>query len=970
MKLKKIILLSLAAVVLLGAIAGVWLYFSQPETSNNTWTYALKRSALTRFASTENGCYFLTNDTILHFYDYETKVTVPLCSKVACEHSDRTCDGYVDGVPGLPLCFINNHIYYVENWQNGSLIRRNATGGDVTTIGIPARKFVELQQAVAIEYYAPDGEYLYYSGSAENKENVETELEEIFFVGRIHLSSGKDEILFEETMDKTMEAVQLKAAKDGSCLFFCQKGMDIPSTDPNYSEELRNIPVGLYRWTEETGEITTVFEGLREQCENFYFVEGDWVYYNTMGNNKTLLRGDNYRINIETGETEFICGNASLSYLGGSYALYKTGFEDYRLIDLNTKAFLPVDDDTGVTSAILNTYDEHVFILTFSETIEDSMVTTTSTTCMIRHDSLKNGLQAKDLIPIYLFSTRTEPVTDPTDPSTPTNPIEHLRSDLFEKPEWSPFSIDFIPFPQPPEEQMEKNIQYLPETVENPDNLPVLKWVFALTEMDRTWTENAVIELNQMLADKKMPFRVQFAVLMSQNTGSPVAPGSGIGRVYGNYALLASEEAKELLKDADLIFGYMTPEEMQALLMPITEYVKGDAEYSLQNSVPHRLDWLTTTVDGEIYGISQKITTLTDRYFGWCVDKPLMQKAGLTASDFQKDFWEMDEVFEKLYKANGNQPIISAKSVDDGVSIQVLGSQPDPSLPDIILNPAATVHQLIGAIFAIDDSGDSPKVVNVLESIRYIQEAVLRYREAGYIGGETSYIGYYGVSTSSEPSELQPLVGNTMVVIPVTAPRFDSFYGKQNYLLQYTGINGIAATSQYKEEALMLLNLLAEDDAFRKQFLYGKEGRDYTMEDGIIVPIESADGSCYSMSSAFCGYKFFDNEELEDYRNFADSVPSVAYPIAFDYSEYTEELEKIALILNDVYPVFFNHKDMEIKSENKNQPELSKVIKEPKMDAELYDRMLEKLNDVGTGTIIAGLQQQLDEWLAKNPDWQ
>ena len=120
---------------------------------------------------------------------------------------------------------------------------------------------------------------------------------------------------------------------------------------------------------------------------------------------------------------------------------------------------------------------------------------------------------------------------------------------------------------------------------------------------------------------------------------------------------------------------------------------------------------------------------------------------------------------------------------------------------------------------------------------------------------------------------------------------------------------------------------------------------------------------------AFCGYKFFDNEELEDYRNFADSVPSVAYPIAFDYSEYTEELEKIALILNDVYPVFFNHKDMEIKSENKNQPELSKVIKEPKMDAELYDRMLEKLNDVGTGTIIAGLQRQLDEWLAANPDW-
>ena len=161
----------------------------------------------------------------------------------------------------------------------------------------------------------------------------------------------------------------------------------------------------------------------------------------------------------------------------------------------------------------------------------------------------------------------------------------------------------------------------------------------------------------------------------------------------------------------------------------------------------------------------------------------------------------------------------------------------------------------------------------------------------------------------------------------------------------------------------MLLNLLAEDDAFRKQFLYGKEGRDYEVDDTFsnpIFPIEGEDGSCYSMRSAFCGYAFFDDVRLEDYRTYADTVPSVAYPIAFDYSAYGEELEKIAQILNEVYPVFFNHKEIEHKN---------KVVKEPKMDAALYDKMLEKLDEFGAGTIIAGLQRQLDEWLAANPDW-
>jgi len=70
------------------------------------------------------------------------------------------------------------------------------------------------------------------------------------------------------------------------------------------------------------------------------------------------------------------------------------------------------------------------------------------------------------------------------------------------------------PFPTMPEPTTVL-YQALPETVDNPDNLPVLKWVCLVDTYggwNRTWSEDAVIELNQMLADRKMPFRLQLHI--------------------------------------------------------------------------------------------------------------------------------------------------------------------------------------------------------------------------------------------------------------------------------------------------------------------------------------------------------------------------------------------------------------------------------------------------------------------------
>ena len=97
------------------------------------------------------------------------------------------------------------------------------------------------------------------------------------------------------------------------------------------------------------------------------------------------------------------------------------------------------------------------------------------------------------------------------------------------------------------------NIQYLPEKVENPDNLPVLNWL-CLTDAtmgggpDRVWSEEAAEQLNQMLAERNMPFRLQFVLLTRE---------SSKGKAW-----LELESVQKLLAEADLVNGNLTSAEI------------------------------------------------------------------------------------------------------------------------------------------------------------------------------------------------------------------------------------------------------------------------------------------------------------------------------------------------------------------------------------------------------------------------
>lgn len=451
-----------------------------------------------------------------------------------------------------------------------------------------------------------------------------------------------------------------------------------------------------------------------------------------------------------------------------------------------------------------------------------------------------------------------------------------------------------------------------------------------------------MVELNQMLADKNMPFRVQMRILFSDQQ-----------MTYPKW--FSVPEAQEAMENADLIWGHMQSAEMQQYLMPITQYIDGTAAPSLENLVPHELNWSVGTADRQIYGAPLEV--LQPKTTGWLVSKTVFDKYGLTPEDFQNAGLEPDALFAEIYSKTGGNPFLRVDANGFAVS-----SRTDACRPLALVSFLNTSH-LVGSCFAVDYSGGTPKVINYLESedVRSYHAALMRYQEAGYTKDTPSPVQLY----SYNADHICEVYGE--IYIPVTEPVY-TYTAPGHY------ITGIAAGTEHKEDVLSLLSLIADDEAFQMQLFYGKEGRDYAIEDGEYILLEDENGASYSLScllsiSRFCGlynsYGYVEAwgtvpmptkdgmDELETYRSLMDSS-FVCCPITFDYTGLDEELSALETKMD----TYFN-KFLKAEASGNQLP----------MDEGGYDQMLQAFRDAGSDKILAELQRQLDAWLDAHPDW-
>ena len=488
-------------------------------------------------------------------------------------------------------------------------------------------------------------------------------------------------------------------------------------------------------------------------------------------------------------------------------------------------------------------------------------------------------------------------------------------------------SVTSIPQQSETEIEVQINTQFLPATLDNPDDLPVLNWV-CIAPFDSAYTvrESAADSMNQALADRNIPFRVQFQVLTVQDSNDSLM-------------MFRQPQVQELFAKADLIYTPMWDESMYEYLQPITQYVNGSVSPSLAHTVPTKYHWMMTRHEGEIYGIPGSPGIVIGN--GWYLDEALVQEGLVQPEDFQgKRFWEMDDVFAELYGKNGNQPFLYM-----GGDFQISHSTSKILYPEWPYAFLANRFQSVTSVYAVDYYDENgPQVVNYLDTeyAKNFLSAMQRYLKAGFCNRMPSDAGVLYSCVNSDFVHLvkTPDMGT---VYSIPAEELDFSYGTRGYL------NGLSARPPHKEEALTMLSLLGDAD-FRALM--------YTNKNVTRGPEEETGGP-YAKLHFLTLYK-----DIEHGSYSLISYPAEEGKTAMETFE--DQIGKAFLR----YPLeIFDYSSMDSVIEAVNAAARPYITKFSELTEEEYNQMLFDIEAAGGDRIQQELQRQLDQWMADNPNW-
>ena len=547
----------------------------------------------------------------------------------------------------------------------------------------------------------------------------------------------------------------------------------------------------------------------------------------------------------------------------------------------------------------------------------------------------------------------TPPVETTVAPTEPT----------FPRPEEKPLDLTE---PEPYQEgEKEVTCRLLPETLDNPENLPVLKWVCFCTSFPddlriyvsygekRQWSEEAADEINAMLAAYDLPFRIQFMLFTTDN--EDVKDEDRVVEIDW----FRVPEVRTAMAEADLITGAFTQAEAIRYLMPITEYVAEDSAVSLGGLVPHEINWKLATWEDEVYGVPTILRY--PKTNGWHVVEKVFTEYGFTAEDFEKGFLEMDEIFAEIYEKNGQKGFLRADSI---TSSQSWYDGTRTIVPGVLHMLLGSRYQLIGDCYAVDYSSGTPVIVNYLETeyVRQILGKMLVYAQKGYYAYEYDYeealIDYTICYSASnyEYTEKFNYFGKTTNVCVIPAETINFGINPSDMWM-----TSILKGSRQSELVLRLLETMGEEEAFRKQLLFGREGTDYTVVDGNYQSLSRQDGT-YNMHflsdmDAFCGFS------VDTYGSHKRFLPEAEGMTRLETYQTNVEQSQIWA------PVRFNWSEMGTEYLMIEQALKKYCVAQPFTSDHAYDAMLAELRELGGDRVKRELQRQLDEWFAENPEW-
>lgn len=322
-------------------------------------------------------------------------------------------------------------------------------------------------------------------------------------------------------------------------------------------------------------------------------------------------------------------------------------------------------------------------------------------------------------------------------------------------------------------------------------------------------------------------------------------------------------------------------------LLNLNEYLKTMEGQELSSAFPEK-QLKTCQVNGTYYGIASFMPITTN--YTYYVNQQLMDKYEISEEELSaRSVSELGEILEKVNDKEKNCTLLTLRTAEswagylDGYSTVV---EPQGNQTDAIV---------------IDYRDSSGNAVSIFEEESAVQwfHAVATYKQKGYLRKGDSFflvVDRNNQFSNYKETKLQQLANEYPSVKEVVA--ID--YMKTSVDSQYNSITGVCATTQYKELALQALKLSVTNQKISDLLLYGMEGTDYVLEDGVVVGEDF--GWLYAM---YFGNRFISTKTREEMsldkekwtERINEMYESPMVGVYFNLQNYNKEIEAIQNIL-------------------------------------------------------------------------
>ncbi len=367
-----------------------------------------------------------------------------------------------------------------------------------------------------------------------------------------------------------------------------------------------------------------------------------------------------------------------------------------------------------------------------------------------------------------------------------------------------------------------------------------------------------------------------------------------------------------------------------------------------------------TTVDGKIYAVPTYRTLVTSAYIVMQTD--VLEDLGLLEkAQNMTSFTEYEEILEAV-KSNEKWNYLAGivNSDVDGLCLPLAGSY----LGVDNFADASSYDQLgdLNKIIAIDPEGsdDTVKMNYATPEYKAMIDKMRDWYEKGYVYADAattedsaeilvknnvgfSYFveGEIGIETSKTAACGMPMTCVKIVTHPISLSSCTKF------------VWAVPNTATEPEAAIKFMNMMYTDSRIENLLVWGIEGRDYQVKDGVACFMDGQDANSVAYQSAdfMFGNQFLAlpwEGQSADFRDIAkaemDSARESKYlGFSCDTSNIQNELTAIANVIAEYGPSL----------ESGIAPEGT------------LDEFIAKLESVNAQAIVDEYQRQLDEWLAQ-----